>query len=67
VKFNVDFNKVLPDVDKHDAFEQMILTNNANMLPDVLFSNASIYEGLQYLSAYIATRTILSPPPSKKK
>ncbi|XP_060603397.1 fibrocystin-L-like isoform X3 [Ruditapes philippinarum] len=45
VKFNVDFNEVLPDVDKHDAFEQMILTNYANMLPDVLFSNASIYEG----------------------
>jgi hypothetical protein len=53
VKFDVDFNEVLPDVDKHDAFEQMILTNYANMWPDVLFSNGSIYEGLQYLSAII--------------
>ncbi|XP_060573258.1 fibrocystin-L-like isoform X2 [Ruditapes philippinarum] len=45
VKFDVDFNKVLPSVDKQNEFEQMVLTEYANLWPDVLLSIGSIREG----------------------
>jgi hypothetical protein len=53
VKFNVDFDKVLPDVDKQNGFEQMILTEYANMWPDVHLSIGSIYEGMLYFITQI--------------
>lgn len=45
MKFNVDYNKVLSTPDKENEFEQMILTQYANMWPDVQLTVGSIYEG----------------------
>lgn len=45
VKFNVDYQKVLSSEDKENEFEQMILTQYANMWPDVQLTVGSIYEG----------------------
>ena len=46
VKFDVDFNKVLPTQDKQNEFEQMVLTEYSNLWPDVLLSIGSIREGM---------------------
>ncbi|XP_053372863.1 fibrocystin-L-like [Mercenaria mercenaria] len=45
VKFDVDFNKVLPTGDKQNEFEQMVLTEYANLWPDVQLTVGSIREG----------------------
>jgi hypothetical protein len=47
VKFDVDFNKILPSEDKQNEFEQMVLTEYANLWPDVLLSVGSIREGMR--------------------
>lgn len=46
VKFDVDFNTMLPTIDKQNEFEQTILNEYANMWPDVHLRVGSIYEGM---------------------
>ncbi|KAL4228553.1 Fibrocystin-L [Mactra antiquata] len=45
VKFDVDFDRVLPTEDKQAEFEQMILTDYANRWPDIQLSTGSIRKG----------------------
>ncbi|KAL4228989.1 Fibrocystin-L [Mactra antiquata] len=45
VKYNVDFNTLLPTEDKQNEFEQTILTEFANMWPDTMINVGSISEG----------------------
>lgn len=54
VKFKVDFDKVLPTEDKQNEFEQMILTEYANIWPDVQLSVGSISEGSIIVTFVIA-------------
>ena len=45
VKFNVDYNTVLSTTDKENEFEQLILTEYANIWSDVQLTVGSIREG----------------------
>jgi len=45
VKFNVDYNTVLSTTDKENEFEQLILTEYANIWSDVQLTVGSIHEG----------------------
>lgn len=45
VKFGAVFSDVLPDEDKENGFEQMILTEFAHLLSDVHIPSGSIREG----------------------
>ena len=45
VKFNVDYDKVLSSEDKENEFEQMILSEYANVWPDVRMKSGGIGRG----------------------
>ena len=45
MKFDVDYNKVLSTEDKQNEFEQMILSEYANLWPDVRIKSGTIEEG----------------------
>ena len=45
VKFDVDYSKVLSTEDKQNEFEQMILSEYANIWPDVRIKSGRISEG----------------------
>ena len=45
VKFDVDYSKVLSSEDKQNEFEQMILSEYANLWPDVRIKSGRISEG----------------------
>ena len=45
MKFDVDYDEVLPNEDKQDEFEQMILTKYANVWPDVRMKSGRIGRG----------------------
>ena len=46
VKFDVDYSKVLSSEDKENEFEQMILSEYANLWPDVRIKSGRIEEGI---------------------
>ena len=45
MKFDVDYDKVLPSEDKENEFEQMILSEYANVWPDVRMKSGAIGRG----------------------
>ena len=46
VKFDVDYDKILPTEDKRNEFEQMILSEYANVWPDVRMKSGAIGRGI---------------------
>ena len=46
MKFDVDYSKVLSSEDKENEFEQMILSEYANLWPDVRIKSGRIEEGI---------------------
>ena len=47
MKFDVDYSKVLSTEDKENEFEQMILSEYANLWPDVRIKSGRIEEGIR--------------------
>ena len=45
MKFDVDYDKVLPTEDKENEFEQMILSEYSNIWPDVRMKSGGIGRG----------------------
>lgn len=50
VKFEADFNTILPTEAKKREFTQMILNEFAHMWPDVMLSSGNVYEGTSHQS-----------------
>ena len=60
MKFNVDYDKVLPSEDKENEFEQMILSEYANVWPDVRMKRGAIGRGNKSLWVTKQVRSVLS-------
>ena len=50
----MDYSKVLSSEDKENEFEQMILSEYANLWPDVRIKSGRIEEGIFYILLYTA-------------